>query len=112
MNANAVAKKYTVLTPEERFRLILAASGRGDEAERDRLANSGEFISLAVRDHQPYSQAFEELARLIFIELLEDAARYEGMFIRAGEAGRRFDEEEDPGEPADEADGAGDGETE
>jgi len=31
MNANAVAKHYGILTPEERFRLILAASGRGDE---------------------------------------------------------------------------------
>lgn len=34
MNANAVAKHYAILTAEERFRLILAASGRGDAAER------------------------------------------------------------------------------
>jgi hypothetical protein len=38
MNANALVKNYGRLAPEERFRLILAARGRGDEAESDRLA--------------------------------------------------------------------------
>src|SRR5262245_39764486 len=37
MNVNSVVNRYKNLTPEERFRLILAASGRGDESERDRL---------------------------------------------------------------------------
>ena len=32
MNANAVAKHYGSLTPEERFSLILAAGARGDES--------------------------------------------------------------------------------
>jgi hypothetical protein len=76
MNANPLAKHYASLTPEERFRLILAASGRGDEAERDRLVKVGQRITLSVSDHLPFAHAFDELAQLIFIELLEEAARY------------------------------------
>ena len=41
MNASTVTKHYGLLTPEERFRLILAAGGRGDEAEQDRLVSTG-----------------------------------------------------------------------
>jgi hypothetical protein len=76
MNATALARHYTRLTPEERFRLILAASGRGDEAERDRLANAGERIGLRVPGHSPFGFAFGELSWLTFIELSEAAAIY------------------------------------
>ncbi len=41
MNANAVARHYALLTPEERFQLILAAGARGDDAEQDRLIRAG-----------------------------------------------------------------------
>ena len=34
MNANGLARKYDLLTPAERFPLILAASARGDAVER------------------------------------------------------------------------------
>jgi hypothetical protein len=71
-----LAKHYNSLTPEERFRLILAASGRGDEAERDRLGRSGGRIALSISDHAPYALAFEEMSRSTYLELLEDAARY------------------------------------
>jgi hypothetical protein len=80
MNANAVAKISVNLTPEERFRLILAASGRGDEAEAERLAHAAGRISVSRQDHAPFAQAFYELAWLTFIELVEDAARYTGAF--------------------------------
>ena len=70
------------LTPEERFRLILAASGRGDEAERDRLVNAAERITLSMPDHSPFAHAFSELALLVFVEMLEDAARYNDAFAR------------------------------
>ncbi len=83
VNANAVTRHYAVLTPEERFRLILAASGRGDEAERGRLVNAGKRITLVTQDHAPYARAFEELALLVFIELLEDAACYLEWLDRA-----------------------------
>lgn len=75
MNVNALARNYGRLTAEERFRLILAAGGRGDEAERDRLAQAGGRLTLSVPDHAPYGHAFEELVLLTYIELLEEAAR-------------------------------------
>jgi hypothetical protein len=86
MNANAVVRNYVRLTPEERFRLILAASGRRDEAERDRLAKTGPRISLRMPDHYPYAHAFGELASLIFIELLEEAAHFHDANQQASEA--------------------------
>jgi hypothetical protein len=86
MNANGIAKHYGSLMPEERFRLILAASGRGDEAERDRLAHAGPRITLTMPDHSAYGHAFEELALLVFLELLEEAARYHDTNERAGDA--------------------------
>jgi hypothetical protein len=76
MKANLLAKDYNALTPEERFRLILAADGRGDEAEADRLMRSGKRVIWSMPDHAPYAQTFAELAPLMFIELLEDSAHY------------------------------------
>ena len=86
MNANAVAKHYGSLTPQERFRLILAASGRGDEAERDRLGRSGQRITRSMQDHAPHAHAFNELALMTFIELLEEAARYGEAFANSADA--------------------------
>jgi hypothetical protein len=104
MNANAVAKNYGSLTPEERFRLILAASGRGDEAERDRLANAARRINLSTPDHAPFARAFDELALLTFIELVEDAARYFDALERADDDlalfGDSDEAEEDEGDTA------------
>ena len=77
MKAPPLAKNYKALTPEERFRLILAASGRGDEAEAARLVNAGGKITLSMPDHAPFAQAFNDLALLTFIELVDEAARYQ-----------------------------------
>ncbi|HEY7157969.1 MAG TPA: hypothetical protein VH575_28695 [Gemmataceae bacterium] len=76
MNTNAIAKHYDCLTPEERFRLILAASGRGDDEERDRLGRTGRTITLSVQDHAPHAHAFDEVATMIFLDLLDEAAGY------------------------------------
>jgi hypothetical protein len=86
MNANAVTRQYGKLTPEETFRLILAAGVRGDEAERDRLVRSGGRITLSFPAHAPYGLAFEELALLTYIELLDAAAFYDLVAARATEA--------------------------
>lgn len=104
MNVNAVARHYDRLTPEERFRLMLAASGRGDDAERDRLANAGARITLSMRDHAPYAHAFDELALLVYVELVDEAARYLDAFERADD-GRDL-----CGIPEDEAEEASEGE--
>jgi hypothetical protein len=86
MNTKGLAKHYDCLTPEERFRLILAAGARGDEAEQCRLINAGQRITFSVSDHEPYSRAFGELDLLTFIELLEEAAGYLDALHRADDA--------------------------
>jgi hypothetical protein len=86
MNANGVAKNYGRLTPEERFRLILAATGRGDEAERERLARTGERITLRMPNHYPYAHAFGEVATLVFVELLEEAGKLDDAYHQADTA--------------------------
>lgn len=83
MNVTSLTKSYRHLSPEERFRLILAASERGDESEKERLVASGGRITLSVPDHSPFACAFDELSRLTFLELLEDATRYMDAFERA-----------------------------
>jgi hypothetical protein len=106
MNANAVARHYAHLTPKERFRLILAARARGDQAEQDRLMSTGQRIHLSLVDHAPYAQAFDELALLIFIELLEETARYNEAFARADEVHDLFGEDqEEDGDEVDEEEG-------
>src|SRR5438094_7129158 len=87
MNATAVARHYGSLTPEERFRLILAAGARGDKAEQDRLASAGGRITLSVPDFSPHARAFADLELITFVELLDAAATYLELFHRAGEDG-------------------------
>jgi hypothetical protein len=48
IDTKTLARHYANLTPEERFRLILAAGSRGDEAERDRLVSTGQRITAAA----------------------------------------------------------------
>jgi hypothetical protein len=108
MNANAAIKNYHQLTAEERFKLILAASERGDEVERDRLGRAGGKITFSMPDHSPYALALNELSLLAFIELLDDAGRYFDSFTlsdeydssSADDAGNEADED-DQAEEAD-----------
>lgn len=101
-DADGLSRDYNLLTPEERFRLVLAASGRGDEAERDRLVRAGGKLVLSFPDHAPFAQALLELSYLTFMELLDAAAFFTDVLARAdglddesptGEAarGRRLD---------------------
>ena len=76
MNTNGIAKHYAQFTPEERFRLINAASDRGDEVERERLKDTGKRMLAAwsegvsvLRDSRMYglspwksSAAFEGIS--------------------------------------------------
>jgi hypothetical protein len=74
MNLNGLAKKYDQLTPLERFKLVLASSDRGDEAERDRLVASAKRDTFRMPDHAPFAQAFIEMAWAVYAELLDAAA--------------------------------------
>jgi hypothetical protein len=80
MKVPPLANNYRSLTPEERFRLVLAASGRGDVAERERLLRAGGRVSLSMQDHVPYARALHELDTIVFLELLEETARYQDAF--------------------------------
>jgi hypothetical protein len=76
MNPNGLAKHYPQLTALERFKLVVAAEGRGDDAETDRLINSAEKLSLVASDCLPYWNAWHMLAVLIFVEVTDAAASY------------------------------------
>jgi hypothetical protein len=109
MNANAVAKNYRSLTPEERFRLILAAAGRGDEAEQDRLVQAGGRVERSMQDHAPHALAFIDLGLHMFIDLLEEAARYREALALPGGTGGDDGEEEDCGAAEGEEGGGAEG---
>jgi hypothetical protein len=103
MKAPPLAKNYKCLTPEERFRLIMTASGRGDEAERDRLVHASGRITLSFQDHAPYAQAFDELGLLIFMDLLNEAASYRESFAFANSLFDADEAEEEEEEESDDA---------
>lgn len=93
MKHNPLARNYDGLTPEERFRLILAASGRGDDAGRGRLVNSAARRTYAERDFAPYAIAIDVITPLIYLEFLEAAAFCEEAWLRA-DAGDLYGEAE------------------
>jgi hypothetical protein len=76
MNTRGLAKHYSVLTPRERLPLILAASVREDEVERERLARSAPRETYALPDYFWTAQTFSDLSSLHFLELLDLAISY------------------------------------
>src|SRR5262249_2121210 len=76
MNTARLSKHYDTLTPAERLTLVLAASGRGDEKERDRLAASAPRMGLQVPHHFGLFMAFYELCQMHRLEMLNLAALY------------------------------------
>lgn len=95
MNTNPLVRHYGNLSPEERFRLAVAARARGDEAEQGRLLKAGERITLRMADSAPWSHAFNELATVVFIEMLDEAANYDDAAHRLFDV-ECFDGEDDP----------------
>jgi hypothetical protein len=94
MNTNGLARHYDRLTPWERLPLMLAASARGDEAEKQRLARSAPKVSYRVPDYFALDMAFQEISDVAFMELLNLTALYFRMmgFAEAwdDEHGRRM----------------------
>jgi hypothetical protein len=76
MNTNGLARHYKALTPWERLPLIAAASVRGDEVERDRLARSAPRHDFRVPDYWGLCEGLEELAALYLLRQLDLAALY------------------------------------
>ena len=77
MKYKSLANGYPQLTAEERFRLLMAALGRGDDVEHAQLCRAGRRITLSMDDHAPYAIAFNKAALIQFIQLLDHAARFE-----------------------------------
>ena len=76
MNTNGLARRYEALTPWERLPLLVAASARGDEVERDRLARSAPQHDFRVPDYWGLCEGLEELATMYLLHQLELAALY------------------------------------
>jgi hypothetical protein len=86
VNTKTLATHYSQLSAEERFRLIVAASDRGDEAERERLMNASKRITFSNVDYSPFAQALQELATLVFLDLVEEAAAFDDAHERWSDA--------------------------
>ena len=99
MKSTNLNRHYHLLEPEERFRLMLAAAGRRDPKEHERLVRSSGIVTFRMPDHAPWAHAFQELAILTMMELVEEAAVYEDAFHHAHDLLR---------DSKDEADGADD----
>ncbi|HEX4606826.1 MAG TPA: hypothetical protein VH092_01350 [Urbifossiella sp.] len=76
MTVARLARHYSALTPDERLALILAASARGDDADRERLMVAAPRLTLAVPDTFPRAMAFREVLDRFRAERLELAARF------------------------------------
>jgi hypothetical protein len=80
MNTLKLHHHYDLLEPEERFRLLLAAAGRHDDQEHERLMRSASCVAFRMPDHAPWAHAFHEIATLTMMELVENAAAYDEAF--------------------------------
>lgn len=76
MNKHRLNPLYDRIQPQERFRLIYAASARDDMAEYYRLIDAAPRKRVSVPDYFGASRAFDEVSMLIFIELVDDARAY------------------------------------
>jgi hypothetical protein len=76
MNTKALAREYDKLKPRERLPLIVAASLRGDEAERGRLMRSAPTALCMLPDYHGLAEGVERLALMHLLELLDLATMY------------------------------------
>src|SRR5690348_146268 len=95
MNTNGLANLYDRLTPKERLPLIMAASARGDEVERERLANSAPREGFRLPDYHGLGEGLLLASLFHLLELLDLAALYwqTGGLLEQWEA---FSDEDDP----------------
>jgi hypothetical protein len=82
VNTKTLANLYSQLSAEERFRLVVAAYERGDEAERERLKNASKRITFSKTDYSAYIEALQDLATLVLLMLVEEATAFDDAFER------------------------------
>jgi hypothetical protein len=76
VNTKSLAGLYERLTPKERLPLMLAASARGDEAERLRLTRSAPTNLFKLPDFYDLAEALQMLSLFHAMQLLDLAALY------------------------------------
>jgi hypothetical protein len=76
MKVDCLAKLYDRLTPRERLPLIVAASARGDEADRARLVASAPTSLFRLPDYFGLAEGLRTLALFHVARMLDLAARY------------------------------------
>jgi hypothetical protein len=76
VNTNVLAKLYDRLTPQERLPLIFAASIRGDDVERDRLARSAPRNCFRIPDYHGLAEGVLLAAMFHRMEQLDLAALF------------------------------------
>ena len=76
MNTNGLAKLYEHLSALERLPLIVAASVRGDEIEKKRLARSAPSCGYRFPDYHGLADGIIQASLLHTIQLLDLAALY------------------------------------
>src|SRR6516165_10141249 len=92
MKTDCLARLYDRLTPRERLALIVAATARGDEADRARLVASGPTSLFRVPDYYGLAEGLRSLAVLHVARMLDLAARYwhaSGLLAQEGDFRRR-----------------------
>jgi hypothetical protein len=88
MKADGLAKLYDRLTPRERLPLIVAATARGDEADRARLLASAPASLFRLPDYFGLAEGLRTLALFHVAEMLDLAARFghaAGMLAQEGD---------------------------
>jgi hypothetical protein len=76
MNTTSLARQYDALTPWERLPLIVAAEGRGDEVECERLAHSAPRVSFCVANCWGLVQGLDLIAKQYLLGQLDLAEVY------------------------------------
>jgi len=76
MNTHNLVQHYATLTPWERVPLLVAASARADEVERDRLARSAPQYTFRVPDYWGLGEGLDDLAQRYLLSQLDLAACY------------------------------------
>jgi hypothetical protein len=92
MNTDVLGRHYAKLTPLERFPLLMAAAARGDEAERERLAQSAPTVTYSLSHHWGAATSYEFLANFMLLTLLDLAVKYSSVVgLATGRKPRRGD---------------------
>jgi len=76
MKTKGLEKLYDSLTARERLPLMVAAAGRGDEAEAERLSRSAPTLTFRVPDYHGLSEGLFALTALHLMTVLELVGRY------------------------------------